>query len=40
MSDDPMLEEHRVAYHGFVRLVAYSAAVAAITLILLALILL
>jgi Bacterial aa3 type cytochrome c oxidase subunit IV len=40
MSDDPMLQERQAAYHDFVRLVAYSAAAAAITLIVLAIILL
>lgn len=40
MSDDPMLQERRTAYHDFVRLVAYSTAAAAVTLILLAIVLL
>lgn len=40
MSDDSMLREHQATYHGFVRLVACAAAAAAITLILLAIVLL
>lgn len=38
--DDPMLKEHMAIYHDFVRLVGYSTAATAVTLVLLALILL
>jgi hypothetical protein len=36
MADHEMLEEHRQTWRGFVKLIAYSAAAAALTLILMA----
>ncbi|MEE8535388.1 MAG: aa3-type cytochrome c oxidase subunit IV [Kiloniellales bacterium] len=40
MSDDAMLQEHRKTYSGFVRLFVFSTAATAITLALMALVLL
>ena len=40
MSDDQMLHEHQKTWHGFVKLMLYSTAAAAITLILMAIFLL
>ena len=40
MSDDQMLREHQKTWHGFVKLMTYSTAAAAATLILMAIFLL
>ncbi len=36
MSDDPMLQEHKATYHGFVRLVTVSTAAVVVVLALMA----
>lgn len=40
MADDHMLEDHRNAWHGFVKLITYSSVATVVTLLLMAIFLL